>query len=463
MVRKVLVANRGEIACRVMRTCRRMGLGSVAVYSDADAGALHRELADEAVRLGPAPARESYLDIGRVIDAARAAGADAVHPGYGFLSENVAFAEACAAAGLAFVGPPPAAMRAVAYKADAKRTAAAAGVPVLPGSCPGDQGEASMLAVAEEAGWPVLLKAVAGGGGRGMRRADGAAGFAKALAGARREAVASFGDDRMMVERCVARPRHVEVQVFADDHGQVVHLFDRDCSLQRRHQKVIEEAPAPGLPAEMRERMTDAAVRLAAAISYRGAGTVEFIADVAEGARADRFWFLEMNARLQVEHPVTEAVTGLDLVEWQLRVAAGEPLPLAQDAIARTGHAMEARICAEDPARGDLPSPGTLRRFDMPGADGVRVDAGVRAGDTVSPFYDSLLAKLVAHGPTRDVAAACLAAALGRARIEGIASNAGFLRAAVSHPAFLAGEVDTGFLQRFRPGLLEAASRANAA
>lgn len=452
MFRKILVANRGEIACRVMRTCHRLGIATVAVYSDADEAALHREMAGQSVRLGPAPARDSYLDIARVVGAARTAGADAVHPGYGFISENPALADACAAAGLAFIGPPPSAMRAMAGKADAKRTAFVAGLPVLPGACPDDGSDAALLTAAEETGWPVLLKAVAGGGGRGMRQADGPAGFAKLLASARREAASSFGDDRMMVERCVARSRHIEVQVFADNYGNTVHLFERDCSLQRRHQKVLEEAPAPGLPTEMRDRMTTAAVRLAAAIGYRGAGTVEFIADVADGPRADRFWFLEMNTRLQVEHTVTEAITGLDLVEWQIRVAAGELLPLSQDAIASNGHAMEVRICAEDPAKGDLPSPGILRRFDMPG--GARVDTGVRAGDTVSPYYDSLLAKLVVHGATREDALARLLAALGGAHVEGVASNVRFLRAVAAHPAFGAGDVDTGFLQRFRPALV---------
>ena len=459
MFRKVLIANRGEIACRVVRTCRRMGIGTVAVYSDADADALHRQAATESVRIGPAPARESYLDIGRVLDAARRTGADAVHPGYGFLSENADFADACTAAGLAFVGPPSAAMRAVAGKADAKRTAAAAGVPVLPGAS-GDA--AALLAAAGEMGWPVLVKAVAGGGGRGLRRVDGPGAFAKALAAAQREAVASFGDDRMMVERCIDRPRHLEVQVFADGHGNVVHLHDRDCSLQRRHQKLIEEAPAPGLPDAMRARMAEAAVRLARAIGYCGAGTVEFIADVSAGLYADRVWFLEMNTRLQVEHTVTEAITGLDLVEWQLRVAAGESLPLMQDAIRRRGHAVEARLCAEDPARADLPSPGVLRVFDVPAdaAAGVRVDAGVRAGDTVTSFYDSLLAKVIAHGTTRDEALDRLHGALARVRIEGVASNGRFLQAAVAHEAFRACAVDTGFLARFRTEILDAAVAA---
>ena len=469
MLAKVLVANRGEIACRVIRTCRRLGIATVAVFSDADEHALHRSLADESMRLGPPPARESYLDIERIMAAARESGAAAIHPGYGFLSENPDFAEACTSAGLVFIGPPPTAMRAMADKAAAKRIAAAAGIPVLPGSFPGDQSDAALLAAAEEIGWPVLIKAVAGGGGRGMRRVDGPADWAKSLAGARREAAASFGDDGMMVERCVARPRHVEVQIFADAQGNVVHLFERDCSLQRRHQKVLEEAPAPGLPGDMRARMTEAAVRLAQAIGYQGAGTVEFIADiangpvangpVANGPGADGFWFLEMNTRLQVEHPVTEAITGLDLVEWQIRVADGESLPLPQERIARNGHAVEARICAEDPARRDLPSPGTLRRLDLPGsAEGVRLDTGFRTGDVVSPHYDSLLAKLIVHAPTREAALRRLAAALGQGRIDGVASNLRFLQAVASHAAFGAGEIDTGFLDRFRAELLAAAA-----
>ena len=459
MLAKILVANRGEIACRVIRTCRRLGIATVAVFSDADEHALHRSLADESMRLGPPPARESYLDIERIVAAARESGAAAIHPGYGFLSENPDFAEACASAGLVFIGPPPTAMRAMADKATAKRIAAAAGIPVLPGSFPGDQSDAALLAAAEEIGWPVLIKAVAGGGGRGMRRVDGPAAFAKSLAGARREAAASFGDDRMMVERCVDRPRHVEVQIFGDAQGNVVHLFDRDCSLQRRHQKVLEEAPAPGLPEDTRARMTEGAVRLAQDIGYQGAGTVEFIADAANGSGADGFWFLEMNTRLQVEHPVTEAITGLDLVEWQIRVADGESLPLPQERIARNGHAVEVRICAEDPARRDLPSPGTLRRLDLPGsAEGVRVDTGFRTGDVVSPYYDSLLAKLIVHAPTRETALRRLAAALGQGRIDGVASNLRFLKAVASHAGFGAGEIDTGFLDRFRAELLAAAA-----
>ena len=463
MLAKTLVANRGEIACRVIRTCRRLGIATVAVFSDADEHALHRSLADESIRLGPPPARDSYLDIERIVAAARESGVAAIHPGYGFLSENPDFADACASAGLVLIGPPPTAMRAMADKATAKRIAAAAGIPVLPSNSPADQSDATLLAAAEEIGWPVLIKAVAGGGGRGMRRVDGSAAFAKSLAGARREAAASFGDDRMMVERCVDRPRHVEVQIFGDAQGNVVHLFDRDCSLQRRHQKVLEEAPAPGLPGDTRARMTGGAVRLVQAIGYQGAGTVEFIADIANGPGAngpgaDGFWFLEMNTRLQVEHPVTEAITGLDLVEWQIRVADGESLPLPQERIARNGHAVEVRICAEDPARRDLPSPGTLRRLDLPGSEGVRVDTGFRTGDVVSPYYDSLLAKLIVHAPTRETALRRLAAALSEGRIDGVASNLRFLQAVASHAAFGAGEIDTGFLDRFRAELLAAAA-----
>ena len=461
MLRKILVANRGEIACRVMRTCQRMGIATVAVFSDADAGALHRTMADQAVRLGPPPARESYLDIARVISVARETGADSLHPGYGFLSENPDLPEACEAAGITFIGPPAAAIRAMGNKAPAKRLAEAAGVPVLPGACPDNQADASLLDAAEAIGWPVLVKAVAGGGGRGMRRVEAASGFAKALAGARREAAAAFGNDRMMVERCVTQPRHLEVQVFADAHGNVVHLFDRDCSVQRRHQKVLEEAPAPGLPAAMRAGMAQVATGLARAIGYRGAGTVEFIADVSDGARPDRFWFLEMNTRLQVEHTVTEAITGLDLVEWQIRVAAGEPLPLPQERITQIGSAIEVRVCAEDPARHDLPSPGQLQRFDLPGAScDLRVDTGVRAGDVVSSFYDSLLAKLIVHAPTREDALRRMVAVLDDSRIEGVASNLRLLRAIAAHPAFRAGNVDTGFLDRYRMELLTESSAA---
>jgi len=447
MFRKILIANRGEIAVRVMRTARRLGVACVAVYSDADRDALHVAVADEAVRIGPPPAAESYLDIDAIVAAARATGAEAVHPGYGFLSENPAFVEACEAAGLVFIGPPAAAIRAMGLKDAAKRLMEAAGVPVVPGYH-GERQEADFLAgCAAEIGYPVLIKARAGGGGKGMRRVDGPAAFAAALAGARREALASFGDDRVLVERYVAKPRHVEIQVFADAHGNAVHLFERDCSLQRRHQKIIEEAPAPGMPAEMRAAMGAAAVKAAAAVGYRGAGTVEFIADATEGLRPDRFFFMEMNTRLQVEHPVTEAITGHDLVEWQLRVAAGEPLPAGQADLAIRGHAFEARLYAENAEHGFLPATGRLAVLDLP-QDTARVDAGVRAGDTVTPFYDPMIAKLIVHGADRGEALGRLVAALARCRVVGCVTNVGFLRALATLPAFAAGDIDTGLVER---------------
>ena len=381
MIRSLLVANRGEIARRIFRTARRMGVSTIAIYSDADAWAPHVREADRAVRVGPAAAAQSYLNVEAVLAAAREAGAEAIHPGYGFLSENAAFAEAVMAAGLVWVGPPPAAIRAMGLKDAAKALMAEAGVPVTPGYLGEDQSAARLAAEAERIGFPVLIKAVAGGGGKGMRKVEDAAGFAEALGAAQREAKAAFGDDRVLLETYVTRPRHIEVQVFGDSHGQVVHLFERDCSLQRRHQKVIEEAPAPGMTEDVRQAVCAAAVRAAQAVDYVGAGTVEFIADASEGLRADRIWFMEMNTRLQVEHPVTEAVTGQDLVEWQLRVAAGEPLPLSQDEIGLSGWAMEARLYAENPATGFLPSTGELEHFVLPG--GVRIDSGV---DAVSPF-----------------------------------------------------------------------------
>ncbi|MCP5152758.1 MAG: acetyl/propionyl/methylcrotonyl-CoA carboxylase subunit alpha [Ectothiorhodospiraceae bacterium] len=444
----VLVANRGEIACRVIRTARRMGLRTVAVFSDADRDAAHVALADVAYRLGPASALRSYLAVERVIEAARATGAGAVHPGYGFLSENPALVEACEAAGIVFVGPPADAIRAMGHKHAAKRLMEAAGVPVVPGYHGEDQSDAVIHEQACTIGFPVLVKAVAGGGGKGMRRVDRESDLAAALAGARREARASFGDERVLVERYVACPRHVEIQVFADAHGNVVHLFERDCSLQRRHQKVIEEAPAPGMPPEMRTAMGEAAVAAARAIGYRGAGTVEFIADASDGLAADRFWFMEMNTRLQVEHPVTELVTGQDLVEWQLRVAAGEPLPCNQASVGIDGHAIEARIYAEDPARGFLPATGRLRHVAFPSATGVRVDTGVRTGDTITPFYDPMIAKVIAHGPTREAARQRLRRALGEVEVAGCVTNAPFLARLLAHPEFVAGRPDTGLIDR---------------
>ena len=455
MFRKLLVANRGEIACRVMRTAHRLGIRTVAVYSDADRDVRHVETAGEAWRLGPAPAAQSYLDIERVIAVAAASGADAVHPGYGFLSENPAFIEACDAAGVVFVGPPAAAVRAMGLKDAAKRVMEAAGVQVVPGYHGEDQDDTELLAHARRIGFPVLVKAVAGGGGKGMRRAGGEAEFGPALEAARREARSSFGDDRVLVERCIERPRHIEIQVFADAHGNAVHLFERDCSLQRRHQKVVEESPAPGMTRAMRAAMGAAAVRAARAIGYRGAGTVEFIADASDGLREDRFWFMEMNTRLQVEHPVTEMVTGTDLVEWQLRVAAGEPLPAAQADLTIAGHAVEARVYAEDPERGFLPSTGTLAHMSVPPESRhVRVDRGVREGDAVTPHYDPMIAKVVAHGENRAAALDRLAAALGRFAIAGVDTNLSFLSRLVADAEFRAGRVDTGLIDRRLDALL---------
>ncbi len=454
MFAKILIANRGEIACRVVRTARAMGIKTVAVYSDADKDALHVALADEAYRLGPPPAAESYLDIERIVEVCRLSGAEAVHPGYGFLSENPAFARALDAAGIVFVGPPAAAIEAMGLKDAAKALMEEAGVPVVPGYHGAEQGPAFLAGQAEAIGYPVLIKARAGGGGKGMRRVEGPAGFIDALDGAKREARAAFGDDGVLIERYVGRPRHVEVQVFADKHGNVVHLFERDCSLQRRHQKVIEEAPAPGMTKAVRAAMGEAAVMAARAIGYVGAGTVEFIADASEGLRADRFYFMEMNTRLQVEHPVTEAITGQDLVAWQLRVAAGGPLPLRQEDLAIDGHAIEARVYAEDPGTGFLPATGTIARLDLPG--GVRVDAGVRAGDTVTPYYDPMLAKVVAHGPTRAAALGRLDAALAQTRIAGVTTNVAFLGRLCRHEGFAAGEVDTGLIGRDLESLVAA-------
>ncbi len=399
MFASLLIANRGEIARRIARTARRMGIATVAVYSDADAGAAHVRDADSAVRIGPAAASESYLVGARIIAAAKETGAEAIHPGYGFLSENADFAEAVIDAGLIWVGPPPAAIRAMGLKDAAKRLMADAGVPVTPGYLGDDQDAGVLAREAERIGWPVMIKAVAGGGGRGMRRVDGKDAFAEALASARREAAAAFGHDRVLLEKAIERPRHIEVQVFGDRAGNIVHLFERDCSLQRRNQKVIEEAPAPGMTPDVRAAVCGAAVRAAKAVAYEGAGTVEFIADAADGLSADRIWFMEMNTRLQVEHPVTEAITGLDLVEWQLRVAAGEPLPLAQAEIAMSGHAVEARLYAEDPARGFLPSSGPLAFLDLPSA--IRVDSGFEMGDDMTSFYDPMIAKLIAHAADR--------------------------------------------------------------
>ncbi|MBI1197748.1 MAG: biotin/lipoyl-binding protein [Phenylobacterium sp.] len=446
MLKSVLVANRGEIARRVFATARRLGIETVAVFSEADRDAAHVREADKAVLIGPAPARESYLVGERIIAAAKAAGAEAIHPGYGFLSENADFAESVAAAGLIWIGPPPAAIRAMGLKDAAKALMQKAGVPVTPGYLGEDQAEATLAREAARIGYPVLIKAVAGGGGKGMRRVDSEAEFAAALAAAKREAAASFGDDRVLLETYVTRPRHIEVQVFGDSHGDVVHLFERDCSLQRRHQKVIEEAPAPGMSDQARAAVTEAAVKAAKAVGYVGAGTVEFIADASEGLRGDRIWFMEMNTRLQVEHPVTEMVTGLDLVEWQFRVAAGEALPLAQGQIRLNGHAVEARLYAENPATGFLPSTGRLEAFVLPG--NVRVDAGVDTGDTITPFYDPMIAKLIAHAPTREQAIADLAEACAETEVFPVKTNAAFLVRCLESPDFIAGAVDTGLIGR---------------
>ena len=448
MFNSVLIANRGEIAVRIARTAKRLGLRVIAVYSEADADALHVRIADEAHLIGPPAARESYLSIDKLITVARFTQAQCIHPGYGFLSENAQFAESCAAAGIVFVGPPPSAIRAMGLKDQAKALMEKAGVPVVPGYH-GERQDAKFLKEkAYEIGYPVLIKAVAGGGGKGMRRVDKHAEFDTALEGAAREAQSAFGDPRVLIEKYVTAPRHVEMQVFADRHGNVIHLNERDCSLQRRHQKVIEEAPAPGMTAEVRAAMGRAATEAARAVGYEGAGTVEFIADGAQGLRPNGFWFMEMNTRLQVEHPVTEAITGLDLVELQFRVAAGEALPLAQADVRIDGHAAEARLYAEDPERNFLPSTGRLTALEFPTGEGVRIDSGVEAGSVVSPYYDPMIAKVIAHGRDRGEALERLAGALGDTVVVGPHANAALLKALVSHPEFRAGRFDTGFIDR---------------
>jgi 3-methylcrotonyl-CoA carboxylase alpha subunit len=448
MFSSVLIANRGEIACRIARTAKAMGLRTIAVYSDADASALHVRLCDEAHRIGPAPARESYLDIAKLIAVAGASRAECVHPGYGFLAENAAFAEAVAAAGLTFIGPPPAAIRAMGLKDAAKALMEKAGVPVVPGYH-GDMQEPRFLKQkAYEIGYPLLIKPVAGGGGKGMRRVARHAEFEEALEGAQREAAAAFGDARVLVEKYVPSPRHIEIQIFADQRGNVIHLNERDCSLQRRHQKVIEEAPAPGMTATMRAAVGGAAIAAAKAVGYVGAGTVEFIADGANGLAADRFWFMEMNTRLQVEHPVTEAVTGYDLVAWQFRVAAGEALPATQADVPLQGHAVEARLYAEDPTRGFIPSTGRIVALDLPTGESIRVDTGVDAGSDVSPFYDPMIAKIIAHGADRAQALDRLAVALKHTAVAGPRTNAAFLAALCRAPGFRDGRFDTTFIDR---------------
>jgi 3-methylcrotonyl-CoA carboxylase alpha subunit len=446
MITSLLIANRGEIACRVMRTARRLGVRTVAVYSDADAKSLHVRMADEAVHIGPSPARESYLVGDKIIAAAQETGAEAIHPGYGFLSENADFAQAVIDAGLIWVGPKPDSIRAMGLKDAAKKLMADAGVPVTPGYLGEDQDPRLLKKEADAIGYPVLIKAVAGGGGKGMRRVDAAKDFDDALDSCKREAASSFGDDRVLIEKYILSPRHVEVQVFGDSHGNVVHLFERDCSLQRRHQKVIEEAPAPGMDAETREAVCGAAVRAAQAVNYEGAGTIEFIADASEGLKPDRIWFMEMNTRLQVEHPVTEEITGQDLVEWQLRVASGEKLPKRQDELSITGHAIEARLYAEDPAKGFLPSVGRLEHFDL-GEEG-RIESGVEEGDAISPFYDPMIAKLIGRGDDRAEAIGELASMLDNVEVWPVRTNAAFLFNAVLHPEFGSGEIDTGFIER---------------
>ncbi|WP_022681773.1 acetyl/propionyl/methylcrotonyl-CoA carboxylase subunit alpha [Sphingobium bisphenolivorans] len=453
MLKSVLIANRGEIACRVIKTARRLGIRTAAVYSDADADALHVRLADEAVHIGAAPARESYLLADKIIAAAKQTGAEAIHPGYGFLSENAGFAQAVHDAGLIWVGPHPAAITAMGLKDAAKKLMQDAGVPTTPGYLGDDQRPEQLKSEADAIGYPVLIKAVAGGGGKGMRKVESAADFADSLLSCQREAASSFGNDQVLLEKWVTNPRHIEVQVFGDKHGNVVHLFERDCSLQRRHQKVIEEAPAPGMDAETRAAVCQAAVSAAKAVDYVGAGTIEFIADGSEGLKADRIWFMEMNTRLQVEHPVTEEITGQDLVEWQLRVASGEPLPKRQDELSINGWAMETRLYAEDPAKGFLPSIGRLDLFEL-GSEGVRIDTGVTQGAEISPFYDPMIAKVIAHGPTREAAREKLVKALDESAVWPLKTNAGFLVKALTHPNFAAARLDTGLIAREGDALL---------
>jgi 3-methylcrotonyl-CoA carboxylase alpha subunit len=461
MISKLLIANRGEIACRIIRTAREMDIATVAVYSDADAKALHVRSADEAVHIGPSPAAESYLVGEKIIAAAKETGAEAIHPGYGFLSENAGFAQDVINAGLIWVGPKPSSIEAMGLKDAAKKLMREAGVPVTPGYEGEDQSVERLKKEADAIGYPVLIKAVAGGGGKGMRKVDAAADFEAALESCRREAKASFSNDEVLLEKWITSPRHIEVQVFGDAHGNVVHLFERDCSLQRRHQKVIEEAPAPGMDEATREEICAAAVRAAKAVDYEGAGTIEFIADASEGLRADRIFFMEMNTRLQVEHPVTEEITGVDLVEWQLRVAGGEPIPLKQEVLSIEGHAIEARLYAEDPAKGFLPSTGRLDWFDIYLApfdetSGVRLrmDTGVERGAEISPNYDPMIAKIIAWGPDRKTAIEELATVACGVEIWPVKTNASFVMEALSHSAFEAANFDTGFIAKHEADLL---------
>jgi 3-methylcrotonyl-CoA carboxylase alpha subunit len=443
----VLIANRGEIACRVIRTARRLGIRTIAIYSQADRGALFTRLADEAHEIGSAAARESYLAGDRIVALAERVGARCIHPGYGFLSENAEFAESCVAARIVFVGPPPSAIRAMGLKSAAKALMQKAGVPVVPGYHGDNQTPKFLREKAYEIGYPVLIKAIAGGGGKGMRRVDAHVDFETALEGAAREGQSAFGDSRVLIEKYVTRPRHIEMQIFGDQSGEVVHLFERDCSLQRRHQKVIEESPAPGLSEAMRAEMADAAIAAAKAVSYVGAGTIEFIADSSRGLRPDAFYFMEMNTRLQVEHPVTEAITGLDLVEWQFRIAAGQPLPLRQSEIMQNGHSVEARLYAENPENNFLPSAGKIHALQFPQGHALRIDTGVEAGSEVTPFYDPMIAKIIAHGATRDQALDRLSRALDETLVAGPHTNAAFLRALCDAREFRDGDFDTGFIE----------------
>jgi 3-methylcrotonyl-CoA carboxylase alpha subunit len=454
MFTKILIANRGEIACRVAATARRMAVKTVAVYSDADAGSKHVAACDEAIHIGGSAPKDSYLRWEKIIAAAQATGAQAIHPGYGFLSENEEFARACATAGLVFIGPPASAIKAMGLKAESKQLMEKAGVPLVPGYHGANQDPALLQAEADRIGYPVLIKASAGGGGKGMRAVDKAEDFAAALASCKREAINSFGDDAVLIEKYVQRPRHIEIQVFGDSHGNYVYLFERDCSVQRRHQKVLEEAPAPGMTPEMRAQMGLAAVAAARAVNYVGAGTVEFIVEQRDGGEMN-FFFMEMNTRLQVEHPVTEAITGQDLVEWQLRVASGETLPKAQDELRIMGHAIEARICAENPDNNFLPATGTLHVYGLPTCttfersdNAVRVDSGVREGDSISPFYDSMVAKLIVHGATREQALARMDTALAQTHIVGLTTNVQFLRHVTTSPSFAQAQLDTALIPR---------------
>ena len=451
MFDKILIANRGEIARRIIRTCKRLGVRTVAVFSEADRHAPFVREADEAVLIGPAAVAESYLRGDRMIAAALNHNAQAIHPGYGFLSENAEFAEACAAAGLVFIGPTPSAIRAMALKGAAKALMSVAGVPVTPGYHGDDQDPGTLQAEADRIGYPVLIKAVAGGGGKGMRRVDQASDFADALVSAQREGQNAFGDPKVLIEKYIEVPRHIEIQLFADTHGHVVHLFERDCSLQRRHQKVVEEAPAPRLPDALRQAMGQAAVKAAQAIGYVGAGTVEFIVDVSKGIETAPFYFMEMNTRLQVEHPVTEEITGSDLVEWQLRVAGGEALPKTQDALAIAGHAIEVRLYAEDPENDFLPATGVLKRLEF--SKSARIETAVEQGDEVSVFYDPMIAKIIVHGADRAQTIATMREALIHTRVQGLTTNLGFLRRVISDADFAKGDIDTGFIGRHLDGL----------